>query len=149
TFGHPSYHVHHHVAVDGSIYETSTLTASSTSVSITQVVDFGSSMGATLGIGTPGIAVDTVTGTVYFTTQSIGSPPTTEGGIFALDPTTHAITTVFRQNGSTGPTGTLGSIQVDHATGEYYVSVIGANGEGGQIWVGSLSGGTPTLFETL
>ena len=143
-------HIHYHTVFTASIYETSSLTASSTSVSISQLVDLGTSRGPIFGIGVPGLAVDTVTGTVYFTTQKVGGTTPIEGGIFAVNPTTHVVTTLFRQDGVNGPTGTLTAIQVDDATGEYYVSVIGANGVGGQIWVGSLSTpGTPTLFETL
>jgi len=142
-------HINYNTVVTGSIYETSSLTASSTSVSISQLVNLGSTVGAVFGIGEPGIAVDTVTGTVYFTTETVAGTNPTEGGIFAINPTTHVITTLFRQDGVNGPTGILTAIQVDDATGKYYVSVVNANGEGGQIWVGSLSGGTPTLFETL
>src|ERR1051326_696178 len=93
----------------------------------------------------PGIAVDTTTGLVYFTTHTVNGH---EGGVFALDPNTQAITTLFRQ-GAGGPTRILTAIQVDDATGKDYVAVVNPGGNGGAIYVGNLSGGTPTLFETL
>ena len=100
----------------------------------------------------PGIAVDTTTGIVYFTTQSIADRGV-EGGIFSVNPTTKVITQIWRQDGSAGTlnSGILNSINVDDATGKYYVSIIGAGGTGGAIYVGNLSGigVAPTLFETL
>jgi lipopolysaccharide export system protein LptA len=140
--------VHYNTNVtNAAIYQTSNLTASSSSVSISKLTDVDAATygGIWDGNGQPGIAVDTNTGTVYFTTHSTNGA---EGGVFALDPTTQQITTLFRQ-GSGGPTGTLTAIQVDDATGKYYVSVLNPGDNGGAIYVGNLSGGTPTLFETI
>ena len=55
-------------------------------------------------------------------------------------------------NGSAGTlnSGTLNAIEVDHATGEYFVSIIGVNGEGGGIYVGHLGSlNAPTLWEPI
>src|SRR5579883_556926 len=157
-------HVHHNVTQTNSIYETSgtTFSASSTSVSIQKLMDVSNTLGAMAALGTPGFTVyskpgetaaeraaDPLNGKIFFTTQTLGGTHPAEGGIFELDPSTQTITTLFRQDGVHGPTGTLTSLQIDYATNEYYVTVINSGGTGGTIWVGSLSGGTPTQFESL
>ena len=149
-------HVHHIVTSQGSIYETSSLTASSgsDSVSISKLMSIPASLGQIGGgIGVPGFTVDTKTGLIYFTTQTIAGTTPAEGGIFVLNPSTQAITTLFRQAAGQSDmldAGVFTAIQVDDATGLYYVSLVGAGGEGGAIYVGSLATpGTPTLFETI
>ena len=84
----------------------------------------------------------------------MASPPY-YGGIYKYDLDRErrgAVTTLFQQNGSTGPVGLLYYIEVDPSTGKYYViDETGANavvGDGG-VWVGSTAGGTPTLLGTV
>ncbi|MDF2464005.1 MAG: tandem-95 repeat protein [Ramlibacter sp.] len=99
-----------------------------------------------------------VTGTVILDTSSAqdGSQMTTfYGGIYKYALTGNPngdVTTLFQQNGTIGPVGLLYYIEVDPSTGKYYVvDTTGANaavGDGG-VWVGSTSGGTPTLLGTV
>jgi hypothetical protein len=154
----PNGNIHYITVFTGSIYETSTLTAASgaNSVTISKLVTIPNADGAPANGETVGIAVDTVTGRLFFTTKTVVGVGAAEGGVFWIDPTdpTHTIHTVFRQSSSgTGilNTGTLLSIDVDDATGKYYVSVLGVHGEGGAVYVGNLtdSGVQPTLFETM
>ena len=154
----PNGHIHYNVTSQGSIYETSSLTASSgpNSVTVSKLTDISSTLGQIGGpVGVPGFTVDTTTGVIYFSTQSIGGQHPEPGGIFWIDPTdgTHTVHTLFRQNTAINDLldkGLFSGLQVDHATGLYYVSLIGPAGEGGAVFVGSLSApGTPTLFETI
>ncbi len=99
-----------------------------------------------------------VTGTVILdsSTAQDGSQMTTYyGGIYKYALTSNPngdVTTLFQQNGSTGPVGLLYYVEVDPSTGQYYVvDETGTNaavGDGG-VWVGSTSGGTPTLLGTV
>jgi hypothetical protein len=103
------------------------------------------------------LAIDPVTQVLYFTTGTPGGVDA--GGIYAYtldgsNPTlsSGSFTTVFSQTGlaqtATSPWGNLQWLLVDPISGEYYVSVAqfsaGTNESG--IFVGSLNGGTPTLF---
>ncbi len=109
-----------------------------------------------------GIDIDPTTKILYFTTQSVAldhdgvgaTPPQTQfGGVFSyatLANPTGLYNILFKQDGVNGPDGLLYYIHVDPLTGRYYVGDItggpGANLEDQEVWVGSLSGGTPTLF---
>jgi len=111
-----------------------------------------------------GIDYDPLTNTLYISTATVtldtstaqdGSELTTYyGGVFAYALTgnpTGTYTTLFQQDGVNGPVGQLGFIEVDPSTGRYFVvDVTGgpAAGDGG-VYVGSTSGGTPTLFSTI
>ena len=111
-----------------------------------------------------GIDYDPVTNTIYISTATVtldtstdqdGSELTTYyGGVFAYALTgnpTGTYTTIFQQDGVNGPVGQLGFIEVDPSTGRYFVvDTTGgpAAGDGG-VYVGSMSGGTPTLFATI
>ena len=144
-------HVHYHNNFASAIYETSNLTSSSTSVTISKLMDVPLSDGdVSSGVGVPGLTVDTVTGTVYFTTTTVSG---NKGGVFALNPITKQITTIWQQSSGGGiiNTGILQAIQVDDATGKYYISILNSNGTGGAIFEGNLSaiGVAPTLFETM
>ena len=146
-------HIHYHTTVtSNAIYETSNLTNASGSNSITfsKLVDIPVADGAVFeGQGEPGIAVDTTTGIIYFTTKTVSGH---EGGVFSYNPSTSTLTQIWRQNGSAGTlnSGTINAITIDHATGEYFISVIGLSGEGGAVYVGHLnSTNAPTLWETI
>lgn len=111
-----------------------------------------------------GIDYDPTTNTLYISTATVtldtspdqdGSELTTYyGGVFAYALTGNpsgTYTTIFQQDGTNGPVGQLGYIEVDPSTGHYFlVDVTGgpAAGDGG-VWIGSLAGGTPTLFSTI
>jgi hypothetical protein len=163
---------------DNYIYRASGLTPSSTSLSFSTVPfspndsAFGDpDVPAVPGDGFPaelgtirGMDYDPLTQTLYISTATVtldtssaqdGSELTTYyGGVYAYATTgnpTGAYTIVYQQDGSTGPVGQLGFIEVDPSTGKYFVvDTTGgpAAGDGG-VWVGSLSGGTPTLFATI
>ena len=143
-------HVHYHTNSASQIYETSNLSNSSASVTISKLADVPVGDGSVFnGVGDPGITVDTTTGTIYFTTKTSG---VNKGGIWSMNPSNGAITSIYRQTGAanTPNNGIMDSIVVDHATGEYFVSIINHNGSGGGIYVGLLnSTSAPTLFETL
>jgi hypothetical protein len=100
-----------------------------------------------------------VTGTVILDSSAAqdGSQMTTYyGGIYKYALTGNPngdVTTLFQQNGSTGPVGLLYYVEVDPSTNKYYViDETGSNaavGDGG-VWVGSTaSAGTPTLLGTV
>ena len=111
-----------------------------------------------------GLDYDPTTNTLYISTGTVnldnssaqdGSEiQTYYGGVFSYALTGNpggSYTTIYQQDGSSGPVGLLGFIEVDPSTGRYFVvDTTGgpAAGDGG-IWVGSLSGGTPTLFATI
>ena len=125
------------------------------SISIVKLIDIPHADGSIYnGVGVPGITVDTKTGIIYFTTKTVNGQG--EGGIFWINPTnsTHTIHTIWQQTGTAGTfigNGILQGIEVDDATGKYYVTVLGSNGEGGAVYVGNLSDNNvqPTLFETM
>jgi VCBS repeat-containing protein len=152
----PNGNIHYNDSIgSNAIWETSPLTSASgaNSITFTKLLEVPIADGSLYdGVGMPGIAVDTTTGIIYFTTQSIVSK-NVEGGIFSLNPITKVITQIWRQTGAAGTlnSGILNSINVDDATGKYYVSIIGAGGTGGAIYVGSLTGigVAPTLFLTV
>ncbi|HEY1707108.1 MAG TPA: Ig-like domain-containing protein, partial [Rhizomicrobium sp.] len=153
------------VSVLGSnaLYKTSALSNSSSSVTISKLVDVPTVDGVVAnGTGVEGIAVDTSTGLIYFTTQKASyidgsnNLQTTNSGVYVYNPTgatvngvlANSFKTVWLQGSGGGPTGTLESIQVDDATGKYYVTVHGTGTNDG-VYVGSLTAnGTtaPTLF---
>jgi hypothetical protein len=61
-------------------------------------------------------------------------------------------TLIYQQVSGTGPQGLLDDLEIDFATGHWYVSDLtgGTPGAGDEaIWRGSLSGGTPTLFASI
>jgi hypothetical protein len=80
-------------ASGNSIYETSNLTPSSSSVTISKLVDVPDSDGIVAsGAGESGITVDTTTGLIYFTTQHITeyngvSYVTSNAGVYVENPT--------------------------------------------------------------
>ncbi|HYJ52639.1 MAG TPA: hypothetical protein VEW04_05655, partial [Allosphingosinicella sp.] len=99
--------------------------------------------------------ISTATVTLDTSTDQDGSEFTTYyGGVFSYQTTGNpsgAYTTIYQQDGTSGPIGLLGFIEVDPGTGRYFVvDTTGGppNGDGG-VYVGSLSGGTPTLFATI
>ncbi|HTQ15242.1 MAG TPA: VCBS domain-containing protein [Rhizomicrobium sp.] len=147
-----------------AIWESSSLTNSSGAGSITfsKLTDVPVADGVVSnGTGVQGITVDTSTGLIYFTTQKVtyfnGSAfVTSNAGVYIYNPTgstvsgvaSHAFKAVWTQGAGGGPTGTLESIHLDPATGEYYVTVNGSGANDG-IYVGSMSAGgstPPTLF---
>src|SRR5262249_41908901 len=110
-----------------------------------------------------GIDLDPATQTLYFTTASVsldisaaqdGSQfHTFFGGVFKYSYNGNpsgTYTTLFQQDGTNGPTGLLGQpsgyIAVDPVNGKYYVDEADNSTHGMASWVGSTSGGTPTLF---
>ncbi|HEY1630264.1 MAG TPA: VCBS domain-containing protein [Rhizomicrobium sp.] len=142
-------HVHYITTTASQVYETSSLTNSSSSVTISKLADIPVADGAIYdGVGMPGITVDTTTGIIYFTTKTVGSH---EGGIWSMT-SGGTITKIYQQTGAatTLNNGIMNSIVVDHATGEYFVSILNHNGTGGGIYVGHIgSTAAPTLWETL
>lgn len=110
-----------------------------------------------------GLAIDAATNTLYFSTGSIlfdhdqnsGTPAIVQrGGIFSYalsgNPTgTYSV--VFQQSGASGPQGLLGDLEIDPATGRWYVTdytggTTAAGDEG--VWAGNLDGsGTSSLFQ--
>ncbi|QAY77378.1 tandem-95 repeat protein [Sphingosinicella sp. BN140058] len=106
-----------------------------------------------------GVDVDPVTGKLYIVTGTVildndGNGLTTYyGGVWVYDPSNGSVTNLYTQNGSTGPVGLLYYIEVDNATGSYYVidetGTNGGVGDGG-VYRGSLTvAGTPTLLATV
>ncbi len=109
------------------------------------------------------IRIDPVTKVLYFTTGSwvadhdsnSGTPPVRQfGGVWSyatVGNPTGVYTNIYRQDGATGPLGFLWHLALDTTNGRYFVSDRqggpAADDEG--VWVGSLSGGTPTLFATV
>jgi len=142
-------HVHYHTNSQSQVYETSNLTNSSTTVTISKLADVPVADGSIFnGVGMPGITVDTTTGVIYFTTKTSG---TNEGGIWSMT-SAGVITKIYQQTGAatTLNNGIMNGIVVDHSTNEYFVSIINHNGSGGGIYVGHLnSTSAPTLWETL
>jgi VCBS repeat-containing protein len=140
----------YHTVSQSSIYETSNLTNSSSSVTISKLADVPTADGSVFdGVGMPGLTVDTTTGTIYFTTKTITGVG--EGGIWSMSPA-GTITKIYQQTGANNilNNGIINSIAVDHATGEYFVSIINHNGSGGDIFVGHLgSTAAPTLWEAI
>ncbi|PSJ38892.1 tandem-95 repeat protein [Allosphingosinicella deserti] len=106
-----------------------------------------------------GVDVDPITGRLYIVTGTVnldndGNGVTTyRGGVWVYDPSNGSVTNLYTQNGSTGPLGLLYYIEVDNATGSYYViDETGANAEVGDggVYRGSLTvPGTPTLLATV
>ena len=144
-------HVHYHTGVtSNAIYETSNLTNSSSSVTISKLADIPNTDGAIFdGVAMPGITVDTTTGTIYFTTKTITGVG--DGGIWSMT-SAGAITKIYQQTGANNilNNGIINSIAVDHATGEYFVSILNHNGTGGDIFVGHLgSTAAPVLWEAI
>jgi hypothetical protein len=108
-----------------------------------------------------GVDVDPVNRVLYFTTGSVildvgpdqdgTHPHTFYGGVYKYELTGNpngVVTQLFLQDGVNGPPGLLYYIEVDPNTGQYYVTdETGTNAlvDDGGIWVGSTSGGTPTL----
>ncbi len=142
-------HVHYHTTSQSQVYETSSLTNASSSVSISKLADVPLTDGSIYnGVGMPGITVDTTTGIIYFTTKTSGA---NEGGIWSMT-SAGTITKIYQQTGAatTLNNGIMDSIVVDHATGEYFVSILNHNGTGGGIYVGHIgTAAAPTLWETL
>jgi Ca2+-binding RTX toxin-like protein len=166
------------IVEDNYIYHASGLTPASTSLTFT-TLPFGPDDAAfgdpdippVPGNGFPqelgairGLDYDPVTHTLYISTASVALDTSTDqdgseittyyGGVFSYQTTGNgsgAYTTIYQQDGVTGPVGSLGFIEVDPSTGRYFVvDTTGgpANGDGG-VYVGNLSGGTPTLFATI
>jgi VCBS repeat-containing protein len=146
----PGGSAHYHTVSQSSIYETSSLSNSSSSVTITKLADVPTSDGSVFdGVAMPGLTVDTVTGTIYFTTKDLVGVG--EGGIWSMN-SAGTITKIYQQTGANNilNNGIINSIAVDHATGEYFVSIINHNGSGGDIFVGHLgSTAAPTLWEAI
>ncbi|MGH6870174.1 MAG: beta strand repeat-containing protein [Rhizomicrobium sp.] len=147
-----------------AIWQSSSLTNASGSGSLTfsKAVDVPVADGVVSnGTGEQGITVDTSTGLIYFTTQKVTyyngvSYVPSSAGVYIYNPTagtvagvaSHTFKTVWTQGAGGGPTGTLESIHLDAATGEYYVTVNGSGANDG-IYVGSMTAGgstPPTLF---
>jgi VCBS repeat-containing protein len=111
-----------------------------------------------------GLAIDTATHTLYFSTGSVafdndgdGLNPIIElGGVFSYALTgnpTGAYGTVYQQTASGGPQGLLGDLEVDTVSGKWYAidrtGGTGAPGDEG-IWAGYLDGsGSPALFQLI
>jgi VCBS repeat-containing protein len=108
-----------------------------------------------------GLDIDPVTRTLYISTGTVNIDTSSDqdwseittfyGGVHSYALTGNpsgTITTLFQQDGVSGPLGLLYYIEVDPASGRYYVvdeTGSWAPGDGG-IWTGSLSGGPLTLF---
>jgi hypothetical protein len=110
----------------------------------------GGDFPVTLGLIT-GIAVDTVTEKLYFVTAPVldptKSPTKGTGGLYEYDLSqeTQGTYTALWVEPSSGDA--FSNIDVDHATGVYYLSDIQNGSEA--VYRGSLSGGAPTLFTTV
>jgi hypothetical protein len=110
----------------------------------------GGDFPVTLGLIT-GIAVDTVTEKLYFVTAPVldptKSPTKGTGGVYEYDLSqgTQGTYTALWVEPSSGDA--FSYIDVDHATGVYYLSDIQSGSEA--VYRGSLSGGAPTLFTTV
>jgi VCBS repeat-containing protein len=111
-----------------------------------------------------GLAIDSATNTLYFSTESVNfdhdgdglNPILERGGIFSYalsgNPTgTYA--QVFQQTSASGPQGLLGDLEIDPVTGKWYaVDFTGGTPTAGDegIWSGNLdSTGSATLFQSI
>jgi Ca2+-binding RTX toxin-like protein len=102
-----------------------------------------------------------VTGTVIADTSAAGDGSqltTYYGGVYSYDLNTTNnpngdVTTLFTQDGTNGPVGLMYYIEVDHATGRFYVideTGTNANPGDGAVYSGSLTvAGTPTFLATV
>ncbi len=120
-----------------------------------------------------GLTVSPDGSTLYFSTATIlfdhdgdggfpgdGNPSTTDpvvqmGGIYSYALTGNAAgtyTLIYQQVAGSGPEGLLDDLEIDFATGHWYVAdLTGASSAFGDegVWRGSLSGGTPTFFANI
>jgi VCBS repeat-containing protein len=110
-----------------------------------------------------GLTVSPDGSTLYFSTATtlfdhdgdggaVTAPVVQMGGIYSYALTGNAagaFTLVYQQVAGSGPQGLLDDLEIDFATGHWYVGDLTgagpATGDEG-IWRGSLSGGTPTFF---
>ncbi|SEC28489.1 protein of unknown function [Rhizobiales bacterium GAS188] len=143
-----------------AIYVDSDLTTTTTPTKIT-LSPADSTLGANnfpVSLGEiAGIAVDTATEKLYFTTKPITDPithTTGSGGIYEYDLTgnpSHTYSAIWLEP----PTGSLffSDIKIDDATNRYYVTSNQAADANPSVYDGALSGGTtaqsPTLFANL
>ena len=111
-----------------------------------------------------GLDIDQATGTLYITTGTVNLDTSTDqdgseiqtfwGGVYSYETVgnpTGAYDALFVQDGTNGPVGLLYYIDVDASTGRYFLvdETGSAAADDGGIWVGDLTGGTPTLFQTI
>ena len=157
------------------IYKATGLTAGSSSLTFNQLpfspddADMGPEGSPLGGEAWPvergtirGVDVDPVNHVLYIVTGSVildndGDGFTTYyGGVWKYNLDGNAagtVTNLYTQDGSTGPVGLLYYIEVDPATGKYYVideTGTNANAGDGGVWSGSLTtAGTPTFVATV
>lgn len=143
-------------AVSGNyIYKVSGLTSGATAadVSVSNALAGGGQVPLVDGL-VEGMALDTATDTLYFTTNAtpnLGSTP--DAGIYAValsGPDAGVIETIYSQaiTDYTSPFAHFGTIAIDSQTGEYYISVV--DGSTGEILVGNVNdaGAAPVLLES-
>jgi lipopolysaccharide export system protein LptA len=149
------------VVTSNAIYVDSDLTVPNSTPTQIQLSPADSNLGggnfpASLGLIT-GIAVDTKTEKLYFTTQPITDPVATTtgtGGIYEYDLSqgTSGTYNVIWLEPSSGSL-FLSYIQIDDATNKYYVTGNQSGDANPSVYDGALSGGTaaqsPTLFADL
>jgi hypothetical protein len=141
------------------IYKVSGLTKSATasSVSISDAVKGGAQVPLSDGI-VKGMALDTATDTLYFTTiPTPGYSGTTDAGLYALalsGANEGEITTIWAEAITSSNTSSayaqMGSLTIDSVTGEYYIATTtGTLGEAGDILVGNVGniGTAPAVLE--
>lgn len=111
-----------------------------------------------------GLDIDQATGTLYISTGTVNLDTSTDqdgseiqtfwGGVYAYETVGNPAgnySTLFVQDGVNGPVGLLYYIDVDASTGRYFLvdETGSAAPDDGGVWVGDLTGGTPTLFQTI
>jgi len=137
------------------IYVDSNLAATSTTTPVAMTLNGSTNFPATLG-EISGIAVDTTSQKLYFTTDPNrgANKSTGTGGIFEYDLSqgnSGTVNTIWVEPSSGSLF--LSYIQIDHATNRYYVTGDQAADANPGVYDGALSGGTaaqsPTLFANL
>ncbi|MEI9885432.1 MAG: DUF4347 domain-containing protein [Rhizomicrobium sp.] len=105
-----------------------------------------------------GIDIDPVAQKLYFTTQMTTVDANHHAGVYSYDLAAHTVTTLYTQGQITAigttPSTPMYYIEVDPTSGKYYLmdgnnSANGGANNDASIYIGDMSGGTPSRFFTV